>query len=473
MNDILIEQAARKSGLLSFSIPAAVLAAGLTLCSQPLQAQTLEGQNKGNTTTWSTGNLAGWAELDYIPMRVTFAAGSVGSHTVTLNFPHFNGRIFGIEDLSGFTAATPNLKITSPATLVTDSSGYWSYAFTVNISDNQPKEVRFFARLASGAHLYGGSSLQMRGSAGNLQFHKPLPAPGMPDLALTVSGPATVLEGESMVYTLTYTNKAALETAVGVQITQVLAPELTIDPASLPANANLVGNTLFWDLGNLSPRKGGEITFTAKVNLGTVAGTSLVNDAQIFSAENDLNNPDNSALFTTSVVCGGITPTIVANPVGASVCPGDAVVLSVNAIGPAGMTYQWLKDGSPIAGATNNSYTISSALSVDNGLYSVSVNSPCGSVTSQSAPLAFRADLPMTITSSAFQPDGSFVLTFGTGCGASYAVEYTQDLVNWITSPVTVTGHGAAAQWVDAGEPATESMPNTQTARFYRIIRVQ
>jgi hypothetical protein len=473
MKNIATEQATTKSGLHSFAIQATLLAVGLTLCNQALQAQTLEGQNKGATTLWSTGNLQGWAELEYIPMRVNFAAGSVGSHTVTLNFPHFNGRIFGIEDLSGFVAASPNLKITSPPTLTTDPSGDWSYAFTVNISDNQPKEVRFFARLASGAHLYGGSSLQLRSSAGNMQFHKPVPGPGAPDLALTISGPAAVLEGGTMIYTLTYTNKAALDSANGVQVTQMLAPEMTIDPASLPMNASLVGNTLFWDLGNLAPRTGGKITFTATVNMGTVAGTSLLDYAQIFSAENDLNTLDNSATCTTSVVCGGATPAIVSNPVGASVCPGDPVVLSVNAVGPAGMTYQWLKDGSAIAGATDNSYTISAALSKDNGLYSVAVSSPCGSVTSESAALAFRAELPMTISSSAFRADGSFVLTFGTGCGANYAVQYTQDLVNWTTSPVTVTGHGAPAQWIDAGQPATESMPNTQSARFYRVVRVQ
>ena len=473
MKNITTEQTAKKSVLRSFHFTAALLTAGFTLCHQPAQAQNLEGQNKGNTSIWSAGNLEGWAELDYIPMRVSFGAGSAGSSQVTLNFPHFSGRTFGIEDLSGLQATTANVQFASPATLVTDSSGNWSYIFTVDISDNSPAEVRFFARLASGAHLYGGSSLQLRGSAGNVQFHKPLPGPGAPDLTLSLSGPATVLEGGAMVYTLTYTNKAALDTGNGVQVTQVLAPEITVDSASLPPNARLVGNTLFWDLGNLAPQTGGKFSFTATVNAGTVAGTSLVNDAQIFSAENDLNPGDNEAMATTSVVCGEITPTIVSNPLSASVCPGDPVVLSVSAVGPAGMTYQWLKDGSPISGATDTSYTISSALAKDNGLYSVVVSSPCGSVTSETAALAFRSELPMAITSHAFAADGSFILTFGTGCGATYAVEYTQDLVNWATSPVTVAGHGAPAQWVDAGQPATDSMPNTQTARFYRVVRVQ
>src|SRR5260221_526943 len=109
-------------------------------------------------------------------------------------FPHFSGKVFGFENLSDFSAWSPNVQFTSPPTLITSTSGNWSYVFTVGISDNNPAEVRFFARLASGAHLYGGSSLQLKGSAGTIQFHKPAPTAGAPDLALSISGPATVLE---------------------------------------------------------------------------------------------------------------------------------------------------------------------------------------------------------------------------------------------------------------------------------------
>jgi hypothetical protein len=79
MNNIVTQHGAEKSGLQALKFGAVYLAVGLTLCSRPLHAQTLEGQNKGNTTVWSTGNLSGWAELDYIPMRVSFASGSAGS----------------------------------------------------------------------------------------------------------------------------------------------------------------------------------------------------------------------------------------------------------------------------------------------------------------------------------------------------------------------------------------------------------
>jgi hypothetical protein len=456
----------------SLKLHAAFAGLGVMLCTQAASAQTLQGQNKGDTN-WIAGNLTGWAELEYIPMRVSFAAGSAGSKSVTITFPHFSGKIFGFENLSGFSAWSPNVQFTSPPTLVTGSSGNWNYVFTVNIADNNPAEVRFLARLASGAHLYGGSSLQLKGSAGNVQFHKPEATPGAPDLGLSISGPATTVEGASIAYTLTYTNRAAFDGASGVQITQLLAPELTVDPASLPANASLIGNSLFWDLGNIAPGTGGQISFTGIVNLGTVAGTSLVNQAEIFSAENDLNVLDNSAVLTTSVVCGGSTPTIVADPVSTVVCPGTPAVFSVGTAGPSGMAFQWMKDGAPIAGATSSSYTISSALLNDAGSYSVVVSSPCGDTTSKSAVLSLADAGATLLKSCALQADGSFVLNFRTGCAANYTIQYTQDFINWTTLPVTVPGNGATAQWVDPAPTALVSIPATQNYRFYRVIPVQ
>lgn len=460
-----------RSGFHSFNWQAAVLAAALPLLGGTLQAQTLQGQNKGNTTDWFTINLQGWAELDYIPMRVAFPAGSAGSRTVTLNFPHYSGKMFAFENLSSFTPSA-NATFTAAPKLTIDGSGNWSYTFTVNLSDNNAGEVRFLARLASGAHMYGGSSLQLKGTAGNLQIHKPLASPGAPDLALTLAGPATTSEGAAMTYTLVYTNKANLQTATGVQINQFLPAEVTVDPATLPANAQLVGNTLFWDLGNLAPHTGGQFSFQAAVNLGTVAGVNLVNLSQIVSAENDLNPADNEATLTTAVVCGTATPVIVTEPSSVSVCPGDPVVLSVGAVGPAGMTYQWLKNGAAIPGATDSTYVIPAAGSAQAGAYTALVSSPCGSATSQAAALSFNAEPATEILTSGFQSDGSFAITFPTGCGGTYIVEYSADLAAWSQSPTTFTGNGTTAQWIDAGPPATDSLPSAQKARFYRIARV-
>ena len=58
---------------------------------------------------------------------------------------------------------------------------------------------------------------------------------------------------------------------------------------------------------------------------------------------------------------------------------------------------------------------------------------------------------------------------FGTLCGGTYVVEYSADLKTWKTSPQTASGNGLTVAWRDAGQPATDSMPNTLTARFYRV----
>ena len=83
--------------------------------------------------------------------------------------------------------------------------------------------------------------------------------------------------------------------------------------------------------------------------------------------------------------------------------------------------------------------------------------------------LSFRPGLPLSITGSRFEADGAFVIEFGTLCGGIYVVEYSADLKTWKSSPQTASGNGLTVAWRDAGQPATDSMPNTRTARFYRV----
>src|SRR6185369_4830471 len=151
------------------------------------QAVSLQGQDKGDTNTWKSVNLQDWQELDFIRFRLLFNAGSAGSQNITLEFPHLSGTTPGFEDLTGFAPST-NAVITSGPTLTTDSSGTWTYTFSVNITNSSAAEVRFFARLAAGAHLNPGSSLHLDGSGGNVQIHKPSEGPRVPDLAVVKTG---------------------------------------------------------------------------------------------------------------------------------------------------------------------------------------------------------------------------------------------------------------------------------------------
>ncbi|MBA3849957.1 MAG: hypothetical protein C0502_08165 [Opitutus sp.] len=66
---------------------------------------------------------------------------------------------------------------------------------------------------------------------------------------------------------------------------------------------------------------------------------------------------------------------------------GGTATFSVTVAGPAS-AYQWSKNGAAIAGATASSHTVANVQSSDAGLYTVTVTTPAGTVTSQAGILA-------------------------------------------------------------------------------------
>src|SRR5204862_3034325 len=107
---------------------------------------------------------------------------------------------------------------------------------TIKLLDPKPGAVTFYARVANGAHLNGGSSVGMRGtpSLGSLQVYKIAPAACMVDLVLVKNGPAQAAPGQVITYTLQYSNKASSTAAAKtVQISDVLPPQVTVDAESL------------------------------------------------------------------------------------------------------------------------------------------------------------------------------------------------------------------------------------------------
>ena len=84
---------------------------------------------------------------------------------------------------------------------------------------------------------------------------------------------------------------------------------------------------------------------------------------------------------------GQTPPAIATHPASQSVAEGAPVTFSVAASGTA-VSYQWRRDGSPIAGATGSSYTLPAAQLADRGSkWSVQVSNPAGAVTSSDAVL--------------------------------------------------------------------------------------
>ena len=104
-------------------------------------------------------------------------------------------------------------------------------------------------------------------------------------------------------------------------------------------------------------------------------------------------------------------PAISAHPSSTTTYDGETIALSVEASGQGPFSYQWMKDGEDILGATSSTLTISTATASDDGDYTVAVMSQTGSVVSDVASLSIQnlPDAPAFLD----QPLGDIVLKGG------------------------------------------------------------
>lgn len=94
---------------------------------------------------------------------------------------------------------------------------------------------------------------------------------------------------------------------------------------------------------------------------------------------------------TSSAVTVQVDPAtaVTKQPENVTVDTGKEIVLSVTAAG-GNLSYQWMKDGSEIAGATEATYRITAAGESDAGSYTCAIAGTCGEVTSQAATVEVR-----------------------------------------------------------------------------------
>jgi hypothetical protein len=81
----------------------------------------------------------------------------------------------------------------------------------------------------------------------------------------------------------------------------------------------------------------------------------------------------------------GTRPTIVGQPQGQKATVGDTVILMVSATGTAPLSYQWSRDGIPLAGQTSKTLTLTGVTPADSGDYTVTVSNATGMAVSDPA----------------------------------------------------------------------------------------
>ena len=237
-------------------------------------------------------------------------------------------------------------------------------------------------------------------------------------------------EGQTFTYTFTYESTAAPITNQGT------IRSIPLQSASLTINANPV-----WQSGPVSNAQlsinNGSGTQTDRINAGgavnspTVAGTGsfagtytpVTMGMELYAPSTFLTNTNVPTSFTLSdwnpyaLVAGSNVyvffsapsgaqirvnceiqsltstggpqpgaPEITSQPAARNASTGTSTAFTVTASG-TGNTYQWRKDGNPIAGATAATLTLNNLAAIDAGVYTVVITNAAGTVTSANAAL--------------------------------------------------------------------------------------
>ena len=150
-------------------------------------------------------------------------------------------------------------------------------------------------------------------------------------------------------------------------------------------------------------------------------------------------------------------PVITSQPRGQVGYWGKSVGFNVDALGGLPLYYQWLKDGTPIMGASGSSLVLTNLQLTDAGNYSVVVTNAYGSITSSNAYLTMNPAGVSLALYSGITIDGVVGLTYG--------IQYSTDLSNtngW-RGMANVTLGTPTQLWFDV-------QPASQPQRYYRVV---
>lgn len=167
----------------------------------------------------------------------------------------------------------------------------------------------------------------------------------------------------------------------------------------------------------------------------TAALNSLAGSYPITISPGSLNAANYSFTFISgTLTVAAIAPTITSQPASANVNIGQNATFKVVASGESSQTFQWRKDGVPLAGETTATLRVSNVTTATAGAYTVAITNAVG--TTISAPAVLTVNAPITLTS---QPTGqsaalgarvTFSVTATSAQGTTLNFQWRRDGVN-------------------------------------------
>ncbi|HEY2952195.1 MAG TPA: immunoglobulin domain-containing protein, partial [Verrucomicrobiae bacterium] len=237
-------------------------------------------------------------------------------------------------------------------------------------------------------------------------------------------------------YQVKIANAIASMTSAVATLTVRIPPSITQPPVSLVVTQGV--NATFSVTATGDPTLTYQWLFNGNAMAGASSPSFTVISAQAANAGNYQVQVANDAGLVTSAgatLTVRIPPALTQPPASLIVTQGANATFSVTASGDSPLTYQWLFNGSAIAGASSPSFTVTSAQAANAGNYQVQVANGVGSITSAVATLTVR--IPPAIT----QQPVSLIVT--QGGNATFSVTATGDptlTFQWLFNGNAITG---------------------------------
>jgi len=150
-------------------------------------------------------------------------------------------------------------------------------------------------------------------------------------------------------------------------------------------------------------------------------------DGSLFIIQRQLNGQNNGVLYQLEYEGPTqLAPSISNDPDNLTIASGMSATFEVFASGTAPLSYQWFKNGQPITGATESSFTLTNGQLADNGAtFFVRVSNTIDSIDSDSAVLTVLDEDPPQAAITA--PDAAFRFAGGDGIDIKGSAVDTED----------------------------------------------
>lgn len=310
----------------------------------------------------------------------------------------FNGSAIGRNAING-PYRVQDLTIVGPASLVAvEVAGTMAYsadAFDSFAPRTDPPEVRpglFQSPLS--AMLCSGESAELTVTAVGdfLTFEWLRNGEVIP----SASGPSFVAT-EPGEYKVNVRNPCGMITSDAATLTVHSLPTITLQPI---AGGQCPGGTAQLSVGfndggspaTLQWRKN-----SVPIDGATSADLALPSITEADAATFDvvISNACGSVTSTPAALTVQRAPSITVQPQAGAFSAGQQATLAVEVTGSEPLSFQWRKDGNPVAGATAPKLEIASFQDADKGSYDVVITNACGSVSSNAVGISL-SETPVT-----------------------------------------------------------------------------